>query len=568
MATTAHEGKAAGRLSYAFTPVGAVIVVPVVALLMLALPLRLPIGAMYWDVFVYVDAAQRIFNGQIPSIDFFGPIGPLGYYLFAAGLKFFPDAQPLLLAQWSMLPVTVPAMALVVRETARRSGAEAWALALPFLAFSLLPINTQDFSLYPGVDGFGTYNRHGSEMLYVLASALVFVRDRRTLTVILSILLPALFLSKITAFAVGGLVVAFAFAAGRIPLRSAVIVAAVFFVVIGALEYATGMITGYVGDILLLLGENSGTLVSRFVTVASQYFDVLAAAGLIVLLLFLSGLRRWRGDVRASLRSPSAWPALLDRDWAWLAVLAAAGAIFETQNTGSQAFILIWPALLAVIAGPDVFGERLRAALALLIAIAVLPTAVHFVHKAVRAAAAQPGNTRLDHENLRNLGSITAKDIFFEQAAADRAYFQSHEAGFLTGPAADPTSYRPFSDIDFQLLWLQSIDEATAAIRAEENKRNLRFDTIQSVDFVNPFPWLLDRTAPRYASLGAVPERTAHALNDAMAAELAATDLVVVPKCTATALSAKLFDLYADGFAGHARIALTPCYDAYLRPGL
>lgn len=47
----------------------------------LALPLHAPIGAMYWDSFLYLDAANRIGQGQVPNVDFFTPVGPLEYYL-------------------------------------------------------------------------------------------------------------------------------------------------------------------------------------------------------------------------------------------------------------------------------------------------------------------------------------------------------------------------------------------------------------------------------------------------------------------------------------------------------
>jgi hypothetical protein len=45
---------------------------------LLALPVAVPIGPMYWDVLIYYDAANRIFDGQVPINDFFTPVGPLG----------------------------------------------------------------------------------------------------------------------------------------------------------------------------------------------------------------------------------------------------------------------------------------------------------------------------------------------------------------------------------------------------------------------------------------------------------------------------------------------------------
>jgi hypothetical protein len=49
----------------------------------LLLPWRLPLGPNAWDTAVYLDAIHRIDVGQVPSIDFFAPVGPLGYYLAA-----------------------------------------------------------------------------------------------------------------------------------------------------------------------------------------------------------------------------------------------------------------------------------------------------------------------------------------------------------------------------------------------------------------------------------------------------------------------------------------------------
>lgn len=59
---------------------------------LLTLPLAVPIGPMYWDTYIYLDAAQRIRMGQIPSLDFSTPVGALGYYLFTWGLE--PSRAP------------------------------------------------------------------------------------------------------------------------------------------------------------------------------------------------------------------------------------------------------------------------------------------------------------------------------------------------------------------------------------------------------------------------------------------------------------------------------------------
>lgn len=537
----------------------------------LVLPLRLPLGAMYWDVFVYFDAAQRIMLGQLPSADFYAPVGPLGYYLFTGGVSLFPNAQPLLLVQWSMLVVTAPAMAMVIRDVGERSQGDAWALLVPFLAFSILPFNSLNFTVYPGVDGFGIYNRHESYLLYVLACAILFIRDRDRLMLALAWLMPALFLAKVTGFAVAAIVCAFGFVAGRIPLRTALLAAAAFVGILGAIEIGTGMISAYLDDILFLLGDNSGTLLPRFATVASQNFNVLAPGFLLAGFLLVVDLPELRSETRSVLRrrglvSTAHW--LLDRDWMWLVVLLLGGMAFETQNTGSQSFLMIWPALYLVLKRAWRMPSVMRLATVMLVAFAAVPTASELVHRSARAAAAELGNIPLRSENLKSMASVTAKQVFFDQAAREREYFVGHRDETVPAPIDDPTSHRPFSEIDFQLLFLQSVDEAVAMIRDYEAANDLHFNTIFTLNFINPFPWLLDRNAPLHVSIGAVPHRTARALDDQMRTDIGSTDLILVPRCSASNLSRELFALYADAFRDHQRVSLTACYDGYIRPGL
>ncbi|CAJ2335887.1 hypothetical protein ZBPBA_02885 [Brucella abortus] len=105
------------------------------------MPLAVPIGPMYWDTYIYLDATQRIKMGQIPGADFSMPVGPLGYYLFTAGLALFPKAQLLLLAQWSMLAAAAPLMAVVLGAIGPQRRALAFALLVPFLIFGIFPAN-------------------------------------------------------------------------------------------------------------------------------------------------------------------------------------------------------------------------------------------------------------------------------------------------------------------------------------------------------------------------------------------------------------------------------------------
>ena len=83
----------AARIPFLRSPLFWLVAVIAVLPAFLLLPLNVPIGPMYWDLFIYFDAANRIFHGQVPIVDFFVPVGPLGYYLFAGGLKMFPQGS-------------------------------------------------------------------------------------------------------------------------------------------------------------------------------------------------------------------------------------------------------------------------------------------------------------------------------------------------------------------------------------------------------------------------------------------------------------------------------------------
>lgn len=275
-------------------PTGAVVLLARSPLLLLALVFGVlavllsftipqPIGPMFWDHYLYLDAANRIRDGQIPSVDFFTPVGALGYYLFTGLQGIFPNGQPLLLASWCLLLATGPLIALVVVDVQKRSTALAYAILLPFLVFSVLPFNTGDFYPYPGSDGFGVYNRQVCQLLYVLAAALVHVRDRRLLVATVAGAMAALFFVKITGAVAGTLMCLMALVAGRLPFRSAIAAGLVVFAVLAIVEVAFGGVSAYLADILALLSVNDGSLLPRLLQAASLNAGLLIPAGLLCL---------------------------------------------------------------------------------------------------------------------------------------------------------------------------------------------------------------------------------------------------------------------------------------------
>ncbi len=538
---------------------------------LLALPLVAPIGPMYWDVFIYYDAANRIFDGQVPVMDFFTPVGPLGYYLFAGWLVIFPNAQPSLLAHWSLLAITAPLMGLVVRHVDQRSRGLAFALLVPFLIFALLPFNTREFYPFPGSHAFGIYNRQVCQMLYVLVASLVFVRERRLLTTLIAVTMTALFFLKITGFIAGGIIAAYALLCGRVTLTNAIICALSFLAALAAIELNDGMVSQYVSDIMSLVAMNSGTLLPRFLQATSLNFGIVSAAGSLALIILWLGRTSRASPFAAHGRmpGPGGLAALLSHDGVFLLVVIFAGILFETQNTGSQAFIFLWPVLLSIFLKTGRMAERPVLVLSVmgLIAATALPPAVVVVERAARTYVGAIKNVRLEHRNLKTLGAVDMRREVRKRTEHMLAIYPEHrplyDALTAAGELSTPVLY---SDFDFQIVYLSAVDTAIDSIRTLEARAGVHFDTIMSLNFVNPFPWLMDRSAPLYIAIGADPMRAVPEPGSREETAAAGADLVLYPTCPPTTANAILYDMYKSALGKHRRIKLDACYDAFVNP--
>jgi hypothetical protein len=495
-----------------------------------ALPLVLPIGPMYWDVLIYYDAIGRIGQGQHPVLDFFAPVGPLEYYLAAFSDYVFPQAQPVLLTQWIWLPVMLPVMVLIMWDVSARGAKSALGILLPFLLVVALPFNVIDFYPYPGTDAFGIYNRHGAHLIYLVAATVLFVRSPVIQTIALSVLLLSLAFCKITAFLAAGPILLFGLVLGRIRLMTAVATALACLVVAGVTEVVTGVVSLYVGDIIVLASENTGALLPRFLTAASQHFNVLGAGGSLAIVLLASALMGNSAAVGRTDGNPMA--RTFDADWFWVGLLLACGLFYETQNTGSHAFIMVWPALLAILLKPMADYGRLAVPILVLVGFTAVPNVSTMLHKAARVAAVAPGYVKVDGPDLGPLGQASVKDVFAEQAERMRGMYIAHRDTYeaIAETEALP-SFLQFSDPDFQYLLLEEMQTVAAAIKMLEAQDGRRFETILNLDFANPFPFILKRKGSYHVAIGADPSRALPPLTDKIREAVAQTDLVLAPVC-------------------------------------
>jgi hypothetical protein len=533
-----------------------------VAMIALILPLHLPIGPNNWDTLVYYDAINRIRAGQVPNVDFFAPVGPLGYYLATLLDGVFPRAQPMLLVNWALLPVLLPSMALLAGHVAARSRGQALALLLPFLLFASLPINLH--AIYPisGFDGYGHYNRHIALLLYVLVATLIFARDRRLLVGLVALLMLTLFLVKITGAVSGALLVGYAVLVGRLRLMDAVLAAALVLASLGALDLATGMVWAYVDDILTLLLLNSGSLSRRFMMVASLNLNVVAPCVLLLGALALAGWRESAEPVRFRMRSLGDSPAGLARSRPDRGIPVRDA---EYRLAGIHRALAGHPACSDRLAGTAGLAGRPRAG------------AVHGRGAAgpVRLRRAQrQGGARQPRSITRSISPISARSghVSVKAEIAERApimleHYATHQAELSRSRSARADAFlHPV--VGDRLSG--DVAPRTAAGAGRDPRlggygTGRRLNGVFTLDFVDPLNRLLGREPARHVPIGVDPARTNPPLTRADLAALEGIDAILQPKCPLTVNRATIATHFARALQGRRRVALSNCWDMFLK---
>lgn len=529
-----------------------------------------PIGPMYWDTNIYFDAIHRINLGQLPSVDFNTPVGPLNYWLATLLHNYFPNGHPVLIIHWSQLLITAPMMLIVCWMVSRRSLRLALGLLLPFLVFAAFPFGTVDFFPFPGVDGFGHYNRHGAILLYVTTASVFFIRNPFVQALLLALCGIALILGKITAFAAALIIVGFGFLSGLVGFFALVASLVLFAAALFGLEFQTGIISSYLQSIWDLAQSNQSVLLPKFLTVFSQRMDVVFACGLLILALFFTDIFGVRNRAEPTPVFKPYWHKFTDlvsHDYFALGFVLLAGIFYETQNTGSQAFIMLWPVILMILffrASP----ERLPNLFIIVLAMAtVLPTFTKLTHKGLRTIAVAPTYDSLEHKNLGILGNVSAKDIFLERIEPMKEFYTKGkwQLGNLSENEVLPSSII-FSEPDFQILWYHLMDEAIDSIYQYEAENNVKFETIFTIDFTNPFPFLMNRNAPLHVQIGADSGRTLGEMSEKVSNSVQNADIILRPTCPILFTVDEIYQIYKDAIdINHKRIRLNDCYDAFIK---
>jgi hypothetical protein len=546
------------------------------AVLLLALPIRLPIGGNYFDLYFIMDGAYRVGLGQVPHADFFAPSGALPFYLLAGAEWLFPKAQPLLAAQLSLLAVTLPLITLAAIDVDRRSRLAAFAIVVPFAIFSLAPINAIEFYPAPGADGIGVYNRQSGLALYALMAAMFLMAEGWRRNLVLALALAALFYIKINVFLPALVLMAFGFVSGLLAARSAATVFGAAVVAIVAAGAPTGLLAPYLSDIAAMVAHNSGHALSRMATMFSVKFDVIMTmSALIVALLALRFAEIWRLILKLA-HGPAAerlrhLRRLLQLDVALIGVGFVMAVVIEMQNTGSQEFVYLWPLLLAALtrlkADAEPRSVRWKPALMMLFAAAALPTFVTILHRTARMIAVAPTYASLGLPELKALDRVVVRPENLAHARAMSAHYAGARANYAAlAEAGHMPSSILWSHIEYQAFYLLDLAEAAAALRRLEARTGRSFASVYTPDNVDMMPYALGRAPLKDVTVSLDFGRGFPASRQAkLIAAAGRADAIFLRRCPMTPYALDIVKLMQPALAGRDMIALTPCWDVAVK---
>lgn len=558
-------------------PAMVLVLLAIIAIALLALPIRLPLGGNHMDLYFIMDGAYRVGLGQVPHLDFFAPSGGLPFYLLAGADRLFPQAQPLLAAQLGLLVITLPLMLLVTFDVQQRSRAAAFGLVIPFAILSLLPINAIEFYPSPGADGIGLYNRQSGMMLYVLVAGLVLMADGWGRNLVLAVALAALFFIKINVFIPAIVLVGFGLVAGLLGLRSAMVTLAGASGLIVAVGLGTGMLGPYLADIAAMVAHNRGHALGRLATMLSVKFDMILTMSALIL-TFLAFRAPELGRSLRLIASGSASERLgqlrqlLQLDAVLLTVGFIMAVAVEMQNTGSQEFAFLWPLLLAALlrlreeSAPR--AVRWKPVLMVLFAAAILPTFVTILHRSARMAAVTPTYAALGLPELKGLDRVVTRARYIDHARAMSAHYADARPHYAAlAQAGHMPSTILWSEIEYQTFYLLDLAEAAAALRQLEARTGRVFTTVYTPDNVDMMPYVLGRVPVKGVTVSLDPGRGFPASRRGRLVDAAAqADAILLRRCPVTPYALEVASLLEPALAGRKTIPLTRCWDLAARP--
>ena len=538
------------------------------AIALLLLPVWPAIGLFYWDIIFWMDAAHRIDVGQIPNIHFFAHFGPLPPYGLWLIQKLFPTANPVLAAQLSYSIVGLPLLAVLLVDV--KSRLQSTMLAGAFIVLLLLPANFFMHIFNFGIDGFGIFNRQAGLSLYLLVACIWWCRSPTRFIIIVSSTLLCLLFTKITVFGVACGLVFYAFLMGRISARGlGAVIVAVGLVVFG-LEITTGMVSAYLRDIATMASsavssassEHKQDPLHRVAFTIWSNFDTLIP---LVLMIIVALVRDQR--IFANARSiagedySKAIRIVLQADGVAMGAFLLAAIAIESQNSGSQEFAFLVPAVLCVMVRPmsRLFTDRAFIFLAAAFLLIVGSQAAHRAFLITYQAVKLP---RLDVKELTPF-HISARTTEVSFAAEKLAFYSLQQKAYAEF-ASRRQDLASVYDEGFQLPYFLSVGNAVRAIRSWQVENKVQLKSVATLDFVDPFPTLLNLKP--VVGLGVVmdPYRTVGRWS-AILHSLSTAEAILAPVCPVNDYRYQYARIAKSELEIRRAISIDPCWTLYVK---
>lgn len=533
----------------------------------MSLQIWLPIGAYYWEVIVYQDAAWRIAAGQIPHVDFSTNAGIVNVYLVFILQKIFPGANIVLLVQWGIPLLIAPLLAIVLAPMHTSHPWRAAAILAPFFVFASLPFNSSQIYPLAGIDAFGFENRHTALLLYVVLSAVLFAPRARAQIIALFACLVLLFFTKFTGFIAGMVIVALGVGARRVSFHS--------------------------GSMILMLLSVSATLLLLFSTLFSAYLQTLTSPALsgvtdyfpaagkyppamiatAVSLLVLVIILGWyeRATFISAIKPASTTlrryhlARACDLPAAWLFVMLGIALFLQHQSAGME-LVFLWPVfvmlLLVYWSKPFPMGT----AIAVLVAFICIPVLSGFAGRTLHLASASLTYEKLQAPALGSAALVRSHASQMKHARTMNNHFAytAHSHAAIARIGVKP-SYLLYAEPDFHLSWLYSARNAMDALAHWQRNKSSRIESVLTLDMVDPFNAALKSKPVRLTNVGITFGRLGGQLTLPQLIEARKAHIILQPLCPMTPVRLKLAKLYKQALAGRKREKLTNCWDIYVR---
>jgi hypothetical protein len=526
-----------------------------VFMLMLIAPGRIISAQIPQDLWFMLDGAHRLVEGQVPNREFGTPIGPLTYYLLAAGYKITgnlggmtPVATGLFTA--ALLPL------LIYSVLSRLPAALALAIGIYILALTASPFFIGDLAPKPTHAMF--YNRFGWAALSLLFLFLLprrpsFGRDWADAAVMAALWL-LLFYLKITYAAVGAVFLAAMlwFPGERRATMVAIALSAACLVVV---ELFWGHTANYLADVRSAV-QATGAVRDGPVGLFASVLNNITGAYLLGALLLLALLNRGR------------WDYLLVCGY-----MAAAGIILDRHNSQGPGILTFIPAALAAILSPrsgrggeaSAAGRFPQPALTsvLMMGALVVPIAIPALGTLAFHALSARTPSPAEYNGTPLQGLIVSKPVTATRTEAQAA---------LAAAAPNCGAIEPAPLLNAQRAPTM-LDPAAVVPIAEDGARLLTQSPqlggkVLALDVFNPFNALANRPSPAggssFMDADVSISETVHIPASRLFADV---DVVMVPKIPLKFATFSLLErLYGDHIRANYRLsARSSCWDAYSR---